>query len=450
VRSQAEPGNEKDLRSDDAFANRCKPLRRRRYSVSPPFSPTVTMTLTRPFARLAAATLLVAGGALLAGCARKTPDPAPTKDPVVTVTHPVARVVSDYEDFTGRTEPVRMVELKARVTGYLEGVYFRDGQDITIGKPLFDLDRRTYKAEFDRVTATLEKASQHHVTAKQAFDREKGLRDKGSGSTQEYDKALGELKEAEADINAAVAARESAAANLQFTRIAAPFDGRLSRRMVDPGNLVKADETALTTIVALDTLYATFDVDERTVMKFRDLIRKGEIKSSREEPRAVFIGTAEDEDEFPLSGLVAFTDNQIDANTGTLRVRAEVRNPKLSRPPWYMLSPGQFIRVRLPIGNPRRAVLVPEKALGVDQGQRYVYVVNEKNEVERRDVRLGPQFGTFRVVEDNVLKVSDRVVVDGLLRVRPGSKVDPKPAGASNLPDPTLAAPEPAPAPRAK
>jgi multidrug efflux system membrane fusion protein len=398
----------------------------------------------------AAVVLLSAIGALLTGCARKTPSPAPTKDPVVTFTQPVVRVVRDYEDFTGRTEPIRMAELKARVSGYLEAVYFRDGQDITAGKPLFDLDRRTYKAEFDRTSAEVEKAVQHRETAKQNFDREQELRNKGSGSPAEYDRTKGELKEAEASVNAAIAARESAAANLQFTRIAAPFDGRLSRRMVDPGNLVKADETMLTTIVALDTLYATFDVDERTVMKFRDLISRGEIKSSREEPRVVHIGTADDEDEFPLAGLITFTDNQIDANTGTLRVRAEVRNPRLARPPWYMLSPGQFIRVRLPIGNPRRAILVPEKSLGVDQGQRYVYVVNDRNEVERRDVRLGPQFGPLRVIEDKVLKETDRVVVDGLLRVRPGAKVDPKPAQASNLPDPTLtpvaAAPEPRPA----
>ena len=142
------------------------------------------MTPTRPRCWLAAASFLLTGVALLAGCARKTPDPSPTKDPVVTVTHPVPRVVWDYEDFTGRTEPVQMVELRARVTGHLESVYFRDGQDITMGKPLFDLDRRTYKAEFDRTSAALDKASQHHATAKQNFDRERVSGTRGSGSTQ--------------------------------------------------------------------------------------------------------------------------------------------------------------------------------------------------------------------------------------------------------------------------
>jgi multidrug efflux system membrane fusion protein len=204
--------------------------------------------------------------------------------------------------------------------------------------------------------------------------------------------------------------------------------------MVDPGNLVKADDTLLTKIVSLDTLYATFDVDERTVMKFRELIEKGEIKSSREEPRIVKIGTAKDGNEFPITGLITFTDNQIDASTGTLRVRAELRNPRLNRPPWYKLSPGQFVRVRLPIGNPRPALLVPEKSLGVDQGQRYIFIINDENVVVRKNVTLGPQFGTLRVVEDTSskesdrLKETDRVIVDGLLRVRPSSKVDPKPA----------------------
>ncbi|HSQ57696.1 MAG TPA: efflux RND transporter periplasmic adaptor subunit, partial [Gemmata sp.] len=202
------------------------------------------MTVHFPHRPLAGAAAFVAGVILVVGgCARKAASPAPTRDPIVTFTTPVSRVVRNYEDFTGRTEPIRMAELKARVTGYLESIYFHDGEDITIGKPLFDIDRRTYKAEFDRASAALEKANQHLATTKKDFDREQDLRNKGSGSPQEYDRVKGVLKEAEADVDAAIAARETAAANLQFTRIAAPFDGRISRRMVDPGNLVKADET---------------------------------------------------------------------------------------------------------------------------------------------------------------------------------------------------------------
>jgi multidrug efflux system membrane fusion protein len=305
-----------------------------------------------------------------------------------------------------------------------------------------------YKAEYDRALAALTKAEQHYKTAEKNFIREDNLRKTGTGSKEAFDKAAGELAEAEADIGSATAALELAEANLNFTRIAAPFDGRLSKRLVDPGNLVKADETPLTTIVALDPIYAAFDVDERTVMWFRNMINKGEIKSSREEPRYVQIGLAGDEDRFPLTGQIIFTDNQIDPNTGTLRVRALLRNPRLPREPWYLLSPGQFIRVRLPIGNPRSALLVPEKAIGTDQGQKFLYLVNEKDEVERRNVRVGQQYGPLRVIEDQVLKPSDRIIMEGLLRVRPGVKVNPKPAEPITPPENMVLLPESAPMPR--
>lgn len=398
--------------------------------------------------RFVAAMAVLSAAALLAGCSRKTPDPVKTPPPVVTVANPVASLVTNYEDFTGRMEAYKVVELKSRVTGHLEAVYFKDGQDITEGKLLFLIDRRVYKAEYDRALAALTKAEQHYKTAEKNFIREDNLRKTGTGSKEAFDKAAGELAEAEADIGSATAALELAEANLNFTRIAAPFDGRLSKRLVDPGNLVKADETPLTTIVALDPIYAAFDVDERTVMWFRNMINKGEIKSSREEPRYVQIGLAGDEDRFPLTGQIIFTDNQIDPNTGTLRVRALLRNPRLPREPWYLLSPGQFIRVRLPIGNPRSALLVPEKAIGTDQGQKFLYLVNEKDEVERRNVRVGQQYGPLRVIEDQVLKPSDRIIMEGLLRVRPGVKVNPKPAEPITPPENMVLLPESAPMPR--
>lgn len=403
---------------------------------------------SRPLAAVA----FLAAAAVVAGCARKTPDPAPPKAQVVTVTTPVVRTVSDYEDFTGRMEPYKMVELRSRVTGYLAAVHFKDGEDVMSGEPLFEIDRRIYKAEYDKAWAAQVKAEKHYRTAEQNFVRVKEGFEKGVVGKEVFDTVKGDYDEAEADVASAAAHVELAEANLKFTKIDAPFAGRLSKRMVDPGNLVRADDTLLTTIVALDPIYATFDVDERTVMRLRDLIKKGEIKSSRETARYVQIGLAGDDETFPLTGQIVFRDNQIDAGTGTLRVRALLRNPELERQPRYMLSPGQFVRVRMPIGNPREGVLVPEKALGTDQGQKYVFVVNDKNEVVRRDVRLGPQFGTYRVVEDGVLKATDRVIVDGLLRVRPGAKVDPKPADPSRLPpDPVFRPlPEPAPAPREK
>ena len=396
------------------------------------------------------AVALVAAVAALIGCARKPPEPVKTPPPPVVVDYPVAQKVTDYEDFAGRTEAFKVVELKSRVTGYLKKIHFKDGQDIEEGKQLFDIDNRAYKAELDRAYAALNKAQKHLTTATADFNREKTATDNGVGSKQDYDKTLGLKGEAEADIDVARAAVDLADTNLHFCHITAPFDGRLSVRKVDEENLVKADETSLATIIRLDEVYATFDVDERTVIRVRKLIQKGEVTSSRVRPVTVRVALADDDD-FTLTGTVVSVDNQIDAGTGTLRVRATIPNPKLTTAPWYMLSPGQFVRIRMPIGPARDAVLVPERAIGSDQGQRFLYVVNAENVVERRNVRVGQQYGPARVIEDGVVAPSDRIIVDGLLRVRPGVEVNPKPAApAPKSPAKPAVALALAPPPRAK
>lgn len=400
--------------------------------------------------RYAAAVAFLAAVAALVGCARKPPEPVKTQPFVVVVANPVAQKVNDYEDFAGRTEPYRVVELRSRVTGHLKKIHFKDGQDIEQGQPLFEIDGRTYRAQHDQAKAALGKSETHFKTATETYDRAKSLFDTGGGTREAYDVAVGEKAEAEADINSARAAVQLAATNLRYTRINAPFDGRIDKRFVDEENLIKADDTALTTIVQLDRVYATFDVDERTVTRIRKLIGKGEVTSSREQPLTVQIALADD-DGFTLSGVVVFTSNQIDSGTGTLRVRAEILNPRLPRAPWFLLSPGQFVRVRLPIGTPREAILVPEKAIGSDQGQKFVYVVNDKNEVERRNVRVGQLYGQSRVIEDGTVKTGDKLIVDGMLRVRPGAEVNPKPAPPAPKPpaEAVRVLPE-APAPRAK
>ena len=386
--------------------------------------------------RAAFALALMTAAGILAGCARKAPEPVPTKPPPVVVDYPVSQKVNDYEDFAGRTEAFKVVELKSRVTGYLKKIHFKDGQDVEEGKQLFDIDTRQYKAEVDRTVAALNKAQKHLVTMSANYRRSKEQHDKGVIGTEEYDTVTGLKLEAEHDVDTAQAAADTAALNLRFCHINAPFDGRLSKRLVDEENLIKADETSLTTIVKLDEVYATFDMDERTVIRVRRLIQKGEVTSSRVQPLIVQLALADDDD-FSLSGQVTFVDNQIDAGTGTLRVRATVHNPRLNRAPWYLLSPGQFVRVRVPIGPPRDAILVPEKAIGSDQGQRFLFVVNAENKVERRNVRVGQQYGTMRVIEGGVVTPTDRVIVDGLLRVRPAVEVNPTlvpPASKSLIP----------------
>jgi membrane fusion protein, multidrug efflux system len=408
--------------------------------------------------------LLAAVGALI-GCARKPPEAIKPSPPLVTVTYPVVRMVRDYEDFAGRTEPVKIVELRARVSGYLTKIYFKDGQDIEGGKPLFDIDDRTYKAELDTALAALANAQARLVQAKANEARVQEGYDKGVNSVYDRDAAISALAVTEADIKSAKAAIEKASTNLEFCKISSPFSGRLSKHAVDEGNLVKADDTMLTTIVFLKDVYATFEIDERTVIRLLKLVQHTEATEkdlTREQVQSVIgwiQGTRvevaqadDDENTIPLSGPVTFVDNQIDVGTGTLRVRATMTNTELKRPPWYRLMPGQFVRVRLPIGPPRDAVLVPEKAIGSDQGQRYVFVVGAGNVVERRDVIVGQQHGTFRVVESvekkNEITPADRIIVEGLLRVRPGSEVSPKPYDAPKPKDAASPAPAP-PAPPA-
>ena len=236
---------------------------------------------------------------------------------------------------------------------------------------------------------------------------------------EDADHTVFDRAEAEASLAAAEADRESAGLNLGFTKVAAPISGRISRRNVDPGNLVKADDTLLTTIVALDPVYAYVDVDERTMLRLRRLEADAKVKTNSVSQGTVQIGLA-DEEGYSLSGTIDFADNRFDANTGTLRIRAVISNPR------KFLAPGLFVRLRLPIGNPRPAVLVQEEAIASDQGQKYVYVVDENDEVVYRQVKTGQLEDGFRVIESG-LAANERVVIRGLQSIKAGTKVQPSP-----------------------
>jgi RND family efflux transporter MFP subunit len=250
----------------------------------------------------------------------------------------------------------------------------------------------------------------------------------GATTQADFEKLVADRDVAAAQVESAKAAVESARLNVDFCRITAPFGGRISRRYVDPGNLVQADNTVLTSIVTLDPVYATFDVDERTLLRLRRLIREGKIPSARETEVPVWLALA-DEPDFSRQGVINFADNKVDPATGTLRVRAVFRNED------RLLSPGLFVRVRARVGVPHRALLVAEQALGTDQGQKFVYVVNANDEIEYRTVRVGPLHDGLRVIEAG-LKPDERVVVRGLQRVRPGGprvrpRLVPMPNGAA-------------------
>lgn len=362
--------------------------------------------------------LLLLASVVTTGCNRTPPAPPPAKPPEVLVSHPLVQEIADYEDFTGRTESVASVEIRARVTGYLDKVAFKDGADVRKGDLLFEIDPRSYQAELERAEAALRQTEVRLKRLTQDYERALSLRSRGALSQEEYDKIAGDRAEADSALGAARAVRDLAQLNLSYTKIHAPLSGRISRRFIDPGNLVKADETVLTTIGDSNPIYITFDVDERTVLRVIRLIEAGKVKSALEVEVPVIAALA-DEEGFPHKGTINFVDNRIDPNTGTLRMRGVFPNPS------GLMAPGLFARVRVPLGDPAPAVVIAEQALGTDQGQRFVYVVNDKDEAVYRRVQVGRLNNGVRAIKEG-LEPTDRIVVSGVQRVRPNSRVTPK------------------------
>jgi RND family efflux transporter MFP subunit len=334
---------------------------------------------------------------------------------------PSTRNVIEYEEFTGRTAATESVELRARVSGYLSKIHFEDGVDVAEGDLLFTLDDRPFTAEEQR-TASLIKQFEARINRLHSQEkRSRALFDKQAISQDEYETIKYDLDEAEATLAAAKASHEVAKLNLQFTKITAPLSGRIGRRMVDEGNLVIEDQTALATIVPLDKVFVYFDMDERTVLKLRRLGNGGEMSAMKSDV-IVDIALADanrdanDAEAFPLKGKIDFLDNQIDPATGTLRVRAVVENPT------GLLSPGLFVRLRYPIGKEEPSMVIPEASLASDQGNPFVFVINDKHIVEARPVVLGPQVDSERVVRSG-LSAGERVAVTGLQRLRRSMEV---------------------------
>jgi RND family efflux transporter MFP subunit len=332
---------------------------------------------------------------------------------------PVTRTVTDYEDFPGRLEAVNSVEVRARVTGHLDKVHFKEGTDVKEGDLLFDIDPRVFRAEVNRAEANLVQAQAHLTRLEADYVRAVPLHRKGAIGQEEFDKITGDRAEATAAVGVARAAREQAELNLGFTRVRSPLSGQISRRFLDPGNLVKADETPLTTIVSLDPIYAYFDLDERSTLLAKRLIREGKVKWSPDVGLPVFLGLADEEGKFPRQGTIEFADNRVDADTGTWRLRGTFANPDRS------LTPGLFVRIHLPIGEAYEATLISEQALGTDQGQKFVYVVQDDGKVEYRRVKVGRLHNGLRVILDG-LEPRLPVVVSGLQRIRPGMEVRTK------------------------
>ncbi len=370
-----------------------------------------------------------------AGCAKTAAKPVDTRLDEVLVSQPTTAEVTDYEEFIGHTDAMFSVEVRARVNGYLDKVNFNDGEEVEKGAVLFEIDPRPYQATFDQSIANLEQGKARLTRSTADHRRAEALLKRNAIGFEEYDKIQGDFAETKATIGGAKASLDMAQLNLDFTKVTAPISGRLSRRMVDPGNLVRADDTALTSIVSLDPMYVYFDIDERTLLKLRRLIAEGRIKSRKEAEVPVQVGLADEED-FPHVGTINFSDNKVDSSTGTLRLRGIIANPKPQ-----LLSPGLYARVRLPVGKPHKSILVAEQAIGTDQGRKFVYVVKRGKikeldkktgkEVERegdlvvsQPVKVGSLNKGLRVI-DSGLALDDKVVVSGLQRVRPNKEVKP-------------------------
>lgn len=362
----------------------------------------------------------IALAAAVSGCSQQGPPEMSFPPPAVTVSYPIEREVTDYNEFTGRTAAVEAVRVRARVWGYLQKINFREGAEVKKDDVLFEIDPRSYQADFDRAEANLAQSRAHRDRLQSDYERGKRLLAQRAIGQEEYDKMVGDRAEAEAAVRLAEAGVAAARLNLDFTKVRAPVSGHVGRAMVTVGNLVQSGDnggTTLTTLVSVDPMWVYFDVDDLTFMEVNRLSRTSAGQSSAYQPK-VFLGLAHEQG-FPREGVIDFIDNQVDPSTGTLKMRGLFRNPDRS------LTPGLFARVRVPLGGSRRSLLVTDRAVDTDQGQKVIYVVVADDSVEKRAVRLGRLHDGMREIEVGV-KAGERVVVDGLQRVRGGIKVEAK------------------------
>jgi RND family efflux transporter MFP subunit len=354
-----------------------------------------------------------------AGCSDKAAQVPEAPPPPVTVSYPVQREVVDHVELTGRTAAVESVQVRARVWGHLEKINFSEGAEVKKGALLFLIDQRPYRAALKRAEADVEQGEARANRIRGDHARARTLIGSRSMSREEFDKTWGDLMESRAALRGARSALEAARLNLEYTEVRAPVAGQVGRAMITVGNMVTSGETSgtmLTTIVSLDPMYAYFDVDERTFLHVRRLLRKA--KGSATQRPAVLLGLAHEEG-YPHLGRIDFADNQVDPGTGTLKVRGVFPNADRE------LTPGLFARIRLPLGGAHKAILVTDRAIDTDQGQKVVYVVGEGDVVDKRPVRLGRLHEGLREIVAGV-KPIERVVVDGLQRVRAGAAVTPR------------------------
>jgi RND family efflux transporter MFP subunit len=377
-----------------------------------------------PMAALMVGACLLAVAAAGFGCGGGT-QIAALPAPEVSVSQPLEEPVQEALEFTGRTSAIESVEIRARVTGYITKVAFTDGALVKVGDLLFEIDPREYQAAVLRAEGQVARLRAQLARTESEVGRNQALRPSGAASARELERAIAERGSAEGELKTTLAQLEIARLDVEFTRVTAPVAGRVSRAEVTQGNLVVVGPSGgplLTTVVSLDPVYVDFDADERALLRFRkaQIVREGAVTPENvraaQAPVLVALG---DEKDFSHRGTIDFVDNRVDPSTGTIHIRAVLPNPD------KLLTPGLFVRVRVPVGETHPGVLVTDRAIGTDQDRKYVLVVNDKNVVEYRPVKLGGIHNDLRAVTEG-LAAGEWVIVNGLQRVRPGVTVAPQ------------------------
>lgn len=366
--------------------------------------------------------LLVLSMSLLVGCDKPaSPSAAPTT-PAVSVAYPLSEEVNEWDEFTGRLASPETVEIRARVSGYINQVHFKEGSDVRQGDLLFTIDPRPYRAAVDRLTAEVGAARARAELARGEAKRAEGLAASKAISVDSFETRVKTATEAAEAVRSAEAALQAAQLELEFTEVRAPIAGRVSDARITAGNLVTGGSasasTLLTTLVSLDRMYCFLEVDEASALRYRQLDREGKRGSATATVIPAEMALA-NEQGFPHLGQVDFVDNQLNPATGTIRVRAVFANPD------RLLLPGFFTRVRIPGNGRYEATLIRDIAIGSDQGRAFVLVVDAADTAVYRPVKPGPLINGLRVVREG-LGEKDRVILSGLMTTRPGVKVSPQ------------------------